>query len=369
MERLLVEPFYVMKVLERAKEIERSGEKVIHFEIGEPDLPVPRKVKEEAKKAIETCELRYTESVGILPLREAIAEYYEREYGVKVKPEQVIVTPGSSPGLLALLKVIGETLGEISYTDPGYPCYKNMIKFLSLKGRAVNVYPENEFKVKPQKVETPVLIVNSPSNPTGTVYTKEELRALSEKAFLVSDEIYHGLTYSGRAPSVLEVTGNAAVVNGFSKFFLMTGWRLGWLVVPEELVLDLTAILQNIVISPPTVSQIAAIRCFDQEVLEELRSNVEIFRKRRDVLLKGLKEIGFKIPAEPQGAFYIYVDASRFTDDSYSFAFEVLEKAKVAITPGRDFGYNGTEKFVRFSFCTELSNIEEGLERLRRFLG
>ncbi len=369
MERLLVEPFYVMKVLERAKEIERSGEKVIHLEIGEPDLPVPQKVKEEAKKAIDTYEMRYTESVGIFPLREAIAGYYEREYGVRVKPEQVIVTPGSSPGLLALLKVLGEILGEISYTDPGYPCYKNMLKFLNLKGKAVNVYPETDFKVKPENVETPVLMVNSPSNPTGTIYSKEELRELSEKTFLVSDEIYHGLTYSGRAPSVLEVTRNAAVVNGFSKFFLMTGWRLGWLVVPEELVPDLTAILQNIVISPPTVSQIAAVKCFDKEVLEELRRNVEVFRKRRDLLLKGLKEIGFKIPAEPQGAFYIYADASNFTDNSYEFAFEVLERAKVAITPGRDFGYNGTERFVRFSFCTELSKIEEGLERLRKYLG
>lgn len=368
MERLLVEPFYVMAVLERAKEIERNGEKVIHLEVGEPDLPVPEKVKEEAKRVIDKTELRYTESTGIYPLREAIAEFYEKEYGVKVKAEQVIVTPGSSPGLLSLIKVVGETLGEISYTDPGYPCYKNMLKFLGLKGRAVEVYPEDSFKVKPENVKTPALIVNSPSNPTGTVYTKDELRELSKRAFLISDEIYHGLTYGRRAPSVLEVTQNAAVVNGFSKFFLMTGWRLGWLVVPEELVQNLTAILQNIVISPPTVSQIAAIKCFDENVLGELRKNVKVFRKRRDTLLEGLKEIGFKIPAEPEGAFYIYADASNFTEDSFRFAFEVLERTKVAITPGRDFGYNRTEKFVRFSFCTDLKKIEEGLERLYRYL-
>jgi len=368
MEKLLVEPFYVMAVLEKAKEIERSGEKVIHLEIGEPDLPVPKKVKDEAKRAIERTELRYTESIGIYPLREAIASFYEREYGVKVKPEQVIVTPGSSPGLLSLLKVVGERLGEISYTDPGYPCYKNMLKFLGLKGRVVEVYPEDSFKVKPENVETPALIVNSPSNPTGTVYTEDELRELSKKTFLISDEIYHGLTYGVRAPSVLEVTQNAVIVNGFSKFFLMTGWRLGWLVVPEELVPDLTAILQNIVISPPTVSQFAAIKCFDEDVLKELRQNVEVFRERRDILLKGLKEIGFKIPAEPEGAFYIYADASKFTEDSFKFAFELLERTKVAITPGKDFGYNRSEKFVRFSFCTDLKNIEEGLERLYTYL-
>lgn len=368
MGRLLIEPFYVMEILEKAKELERKGEKVIHFEIGEPDLPVPRKVKEEARKAAENYEFRYTESTGIFPLKEAIAEYYEREYRVKIEPEQVVVTPGSSPGLLALLKVLGETFGEISYTDPGYPCYKNMLKFLNLKGRSVDVYPESGFKATPDQVKTPVLIVNSPSNPTGVVYSEEELKELSKKVFLVSDEIYHGLVYSGKISSVLEVSDRSAVVNGFSKFFLMTGWRLGWLVVPEELLPDLTAILQNIVISPPTVSQIAAIRCFDEDVLDELRQNVEIFKKRRDTLLKGLRELGFRIPVEPQGAFYIYADVSPFTDDSFRFAFEVLERAKVAVTPGRDFGYNGTRNFVRFSFCTGLSNIEEGLERLRKFL-
>ncbi len=357
-----------MKVLERAREIEKKGRKVIHFEIGEPDLPVPEKVKEAARKVIGNIELRYTESAGIYPLREKIAEYYGKTYGVSVKPQQVIITPGSSPGLLALLKVVSEFIGTISYPDPGYPCYKNMLSFLNLPGERIPVSPEESFKLRPESVKTEALIVNSPSNPTGTVYRKEELRRLSEKAFLISDEVYHGLTYRGRAASALEVTDNAAVAGSFSKFFLMTGWRLGFLIVPEELVPHITAILQNTVISASTASQHAALACFEEDVLEELAANVEIFRKRRDFMLKGLKEIGFKVPVEPEGAFYIYADVSGFTEDSFEFSFRLLEETGVAVTPGRDFGYNGTDRFVRFSYCTSLKNIEEGLERLCKLL-
>jgi aspartate/methionine/tyrosine aminotransferase len=363
----LVRPFYVMEILERAKELEQKGEKVIHFEVGEPDLPVPEKIKKAAVEAIEKTELKYTESLGIPKLREAIAGFYEREYGVKVPPERVVVTPGSSPGLLSALKVASR-LGKIGYTDPGYPCYKNLIDLLNVEGVPVKVSAENGFKPKPEDINTEVFIVNSPANPTGTVYEKEELEELSKRAFLISDEIYHGLVYSGRAPSVLEVTGNAVVVNGFSKFFLMTGWRLGWLIVPDWFVPDVQAILQNAVISAPTVSQLAAVKCFDEDVLEELKENVETFKKRRDLMVKGLKEIGFKILHEPQGAFYVYADASSFSTDSLSFSLEVLEKTKVAITPGIDFGYNETNRFMRFSFCTSLKQIEEGLERLYRFL-
>ncbi len=368
MERLLVEPFFVMKVLERAREIEKRGEEVIHLEIGEPDLPVPRRVKERAREFLSKYESRYTESVGIYPLRERIANYYLEAYGVKVEPERVVVTPGSSPGLLALLKVVSERVGKVSYSDPGYPCYKNILKFLSLEGVAVPVESGDSFKLRPSQIKTPAVIVNSPANPTGVVYTREELKALSEKAFLVSDEIYHGLTYGLKASSALEVSQRCAVVNGFSKFFLMTGWRLGWMVLPEGLVEEVSAILQNTVISPPTLSQYAALACFEEEVLEELKSNVKTFKARRDLLLSSLLEIGFKVPARPEGAFYIYADASPFTDNSFDFAFELLERTKVAVTPGRDFGYNKTDRFVRFSFCTSIEKIEKALERLFSYL-
>ena len=368
MERLLVEPFYVMKVLEKAKELERKGRRINHFEVGEPDLPVPEAVKRKAEETLRKTELRYTEACGIPELRERIADYYEKTYGVKVSPEQVIVTPGSSPGLLAVLKVVSEKLGRISYPDPGYPCYKNMLKFLNAKGEVINVESEEGFKVTPEKIKTEAVILNSPSNPVGTVYTEEELKRIADKAFVISDEIYHGLTYGKRAPSILEVTDNAVVVSGFSKFFLMTGWRVGWLIVPKEMVKDLAAILQNLVISAPTLSQVAALACFEEECLRELEANVETFKKRRDLMLSGLKEIGFKVPTSPDGAFYIFADVSSFTEDSFRFSFEVLEKAGVAITPGKDFGYNKTERFVRFSFCTDERNIEEGLERLYTFL-
>ncbi len=357
-----------MKVLERAKELEASGRSVIHFEVGEPDLPVPEIVKRRAAEVVKTVELKYTESTGIRPLREKIAEYYEKAYSINISPDQVIITPGSSPGLLSALKVVSERVGVVSYTDPGYPCYRNMLKFLNLKGVSIPVNPEGGFKVSPKDVKAEALVLNSPSNPTGVIYSKEELEKLSGRAFIVSDEIYHGLVYSGKAPSVLEVTDRAVVVNGFSKFFLMTGWRLGWVVAPEWMVEDMRAVLQNITISPPTLSQYAALACFEEECLSELKRNIEIFKKRRDLMLQGLKEIGFRIPVEPEGAFYIFADVSEFTNDSYSFAFEVLEKTGVAITPGRDFGYNGMDKFVRFSFCTDETFIEEGLERLYRFL-
>ena len=357
-----------MKVLERAKELEASGRSVIHFEVGEPDLSVPEVIKRRAAEVVKTVELKYTESTGIRPLKEKIAEYYEKAYSINISPDQVIVTPGSSPGLLSVLKVVSEKVGKVSYADPGYPCYKNMLRFLNLESVSIPVNPESGFKISLRDLKTEVLILNSPSNPTGAIYSKKELEKLSEKVFLVSDEIYHGLVYSGKAPSVLEVTDRAVVVNGFSKFFLMTGWRLGWVVVPEWMVEDMTAVLQNIAISPPTLSQYAALVCFEEECLSELRRNVEIFKRRRDLMLQGLKEIGFRIPVEPEGAFYIFADVSEFTNDSYSFAFEVLEKTGVAITPGRDFGYNETDRFVRFSFCTDEKDIEEGLERLYRFL-
>jgi aspartate/methionine/tyrosine aminotransferase len=368
MERFSVEPFLVMEVLKRARELEREGKDVVHLEIGEPDFPPPERVKLRALEFLESSQQKYTETAGLPQLREAIARYYYSSYGVEVEPQQVVVTPGSSPAIMAVLKVVYQEFGELSYPDPGYPCYKNIANFLSLKARSINLSPESSFKVEPSQLETPVLIVNSPSNPTGVVYSKEELSNLAEKAFLVSDEIYHGLVYEGRAPSALEVTGNCAVVNGFSKFFLMTGWRVGWLLLPKELVPPVVAILQNTVISAPTLSQYAALSALEEEILRELRSRVELYRKRRDVLVRGLEEIGFSVPVKPQGAFYVFADASPFTRDSFSFAFELLEKALVAVTPGRDFGYNNTSRFIRFSFCTELSRIEEALERLYRYL-
>ena len=357
-----------MEILEKAKELEKLGRKVIHFEIGEPDLPVPQKVKERAKEALSKYELKYTESTGIPQLKEAIANYYYETYRVVVEPTQIVITPGSSPALMAALKVVSERVGTVSYPDPGYPCYKNLLKLLNLEGIALPAFEEHGFKVQSFQVSTPALIVNSPANPTGTVYSRWELEKLAGKAFLISDEIYHGLTYRKPATSALQITRNCVVVNGFSKFFLMTGWRLGWAVVPKETLEEFTAILQNAVISPPTLSQLAALSCFDEEVLSQLKENVKTFYKRMKAMVEGLREIGFKVPQEPEGAFYVWADASAFTDDTYRFALELLENVSVATTPGIDFGKNGTSRFLRFSFCTGMEEISEGLERLYRYL-
>ncbi len=363
----ICEPFYVMKVLEKAKELERKGYDVIHLEVGEPDLRVPSKIVKKAKFFLEKFESKYTESTGIYELKEKLAEFYEKNYNVKIDPKRIIITPGSSIALLVAIKIANTYFGEISYSDPGYPCYKNILSFLNLKGIPIKVEMENNFKLHPEDIKSPVIIINSPSNPTGTVYKREDLVEISKKAFIISDEIYHGITYSDRAVSAIEVTEKCIVINGFSKFFLMTGWRLGWMIVPEELIYEVTKILQNVTICPPALSQYAALVCFDDDVLEELKNNIEIYRERMKVLINGLNEMNFKAK-EPEGAFYIYADASKHTDNSLNFVFELLEKAHIAITPGIDFGENKTNKFVRFSFCTEKVKIEEALNRLYKYL-
>ncbi len=362
-----MKPFYVMEVLEKAKKLEKEGRDIVHFEVGEPDFPMPSRLREIASDVLKRSEFKYTESIGIYPLRERISEYYEKIYGVKISPERVVITTGSSIGLLALLKVVSKEFDVIGYADPGYPCYKNMLEFIGAKAVPLKVNSDTKFKVL-HISDVDALVIGSPSNPTGSLYSKEELKELSERAFIVSDEIYHGITFGEKAHTVLEVSENTAVSNGFSKFFLMTGWRLGWLILPEDWVRDVQLLLQNISISPPTISQLIAVHCFDDDVLQDLKEKVGVYKRRRDIMVAGLKEIGFDIPVEPEGAFYVYADASKFTDDSFSFCFEVLDKASVAITPGIDFGDNGTDRFVRFSFTVPESRIEEGIERLYKFL-
>jgi len=362
-----VKPFYVMEVLERSKELEGKGKDVVHFEVGEPDFPMPEKLLSIAETLLKRENFKYTESIGIYPLREKISEFYKRTYGVNISPKRVVITTGSSNGLLVLLKIVSENYKAIGYADPGYPCYRNMLEFIGANSVPIHVDESTGFKIV-NTFGADALIVGSPSNPTGGLYSGAELKALSQSAFIVSDEIYHGITFNKKACTVLEVTDNAAVSNGFSKFFLMTGWRLGWLVLPEEWVRDVQLLLQNISISPPTISQLIAVHCFDDDVLEELSEKVEVYKKRRDIMISGLKEIGFRVPLKPEGAFYVYADASQFTNNSYEFCFEVLDRALVAITPGIDFGENGTERFVRFSFTVPEERIEEGLERLYNLL-
>ncbi len=367
--------FIVMDVLEKAKEMERSGEYVIHLEVGEPDFPLPAKVAEAAEKAITDGLNKYSQSMGIPELREAISEYYKKTYNVDVEPDRIFITPGSSPALLAAIKIFADEKGErIAYTDPGYPCYKNMIRFLGLKEIPIKVFENNFFKPDPAELKGfDVIVINTPSNPTGVVMSSSELETLVAKAekegfLIVSDEIYQGISYSDRDHTVLEFTDRAIVINGFSKFFAATGWRLGWIIVPKDKIRLMQCVAQNLFICAPTPLQHAALLFFEDDVIEECRGYVREYRKRRDYLLSALRDLGFGIDYEPEGAFYIFADISNFGDDGFSFSMKSLSEAKVAITPGVDFGSNQTEKYVRFSYANSLENIKIAVERLAEWL-
>ena len=367
--------FIVMDVLERAMEMERAGEEIVHMEVGEPDFPIPEPVKEAARRAIRDNLNSYSPSFGVWELREAIAAYYWERYGVDVNPERIFITPGSSPALMAAIKMLAEEHGKrVIYTDPGYPCYKNMARFLELDEAPIPVFEENGFKIEPDSLRGKgVLVINTPSNPTGTLLQREELekiaeRALSEGMGIVCDEIYQGIEYAEGSATILEICDRAIVANGFSKFFTATGWRLGWVIVPEDKVRLFQCIAQNLFICAPTPLQYAAVECFRPEVLEIYRSYVEEYKRRRDYLIPSLKRLGFGISHTPQGAFYIFARVDRFTHDSFEFAMKALEEAKVAITPGRDFGENLTERYVRFSYATSIEKIKLGVERLEKWL-
>jgi aspartate/methionine/tyrosine aminotransferase len=366
--------FIVMDILERAKELEAQGIDVVHMEVGEPDFPTPDEVIEAGVKALLDKRTAYTQSVGVPELRKAISRYYGDRYGLEVEPERIFLTPGSSPALLAAVRILTEGDKVCGLSDPGYPCYKNMVRFLG--GRFVSLPVEEEagFKILiPLLRGIGVLVINSPSNPTGAVYSRDELAELVEEALkkgitVISDEIYHGITYNEPAPSALEFTDDAIVVNGFSKFFLMTGWRLGWMVVPKRMVRLVQSIAQNLFICPPASAQYAALACFREEVLAQFREKVEIYRKRRDFIVGALDDIGLDVKVMPQGAFYVYANASKYTRDSFTFAKRALEEAHIGITPGVDFGDNKTHLYVRFSYANTLERLEEGMRRLGEWL-
>ncbi|HOV86488.1 MAG TPA: pyridoxal phosphate-dependent aminotransferase [Syntrophobacteraceae bacterium] len=371
-----IKPFIVMDVLERAQELERAGENVIHLEIGEPDFETPEAVKNAAVEALRRGETRYTHSLGTRKLREAICEYYERQYGItKLDPDQVLITSGSSP---AFLVGMGTLLGpgdEVILTDPHYACYPNFIQFLDGTPRSIPVLEEDGFQYRTEAIrkaltpKTKAILINSPANPTGNLLDADRMAEIAQLGPMVfSDEIYHGLVYEGRAHSVLEFTDNCIVFNGFSKQFAMTGWRLGYLIVPRPLVRTMQKVLQNFFISANSVAQAAGYTALtDPSVEADVQRMRETYNRRRKFILRRLREIGFGISVEPTGAFYAFANAKRFTTDSYSFAFEILEKAKVGITPGVDFGPGG-EGYVRFSYANSMANITEGLRRIEEYL-
>ena len=369
-----IRPFLAMDMLERAQAIEReTGVNVIHLEVGEPDFNTPPAIVDAAVRAMRDGETHYTHSLGLPELREAIATWYAAEYSVRVSPEQIIVTSGSSPAILLALAALLDPGDEVVLSDPRYACYANFIQLCD--GVCVDVpvdeteaFQYTAAKVRPHLTSrTKAILINSPANPTGTLLPFDEMACIAGLGPLViSDEVYHGLVYDGRAHSILECTDQALVLNGFSKLFAMTGWRLGYVIAPPSLVRPMQKIQQNLFISAGAFVQYAGIAALQQS-WPDVQRMVEMYNQRRQVILAGLRDIGFGVPYDPTGAFYVFADATRFGRDSYTLAFDILERAKVAVAPGIDFGRNG-EGYLRFSYANSLENIHEALRRLKQYL-
>jgi aspartate/methionine/tyrosine aminotransferase len=370
-------PFLVMEVLERAAALQRQGRSIIHLEVGEPDFDTPGAVVEAAERALRDGRTHYTHSLGHPELREAIAAWHVRQYGVETTPDRIVVTLGSSGAMLLVFAALLDPGAEVLLTDPHYACYPNFVSAFEGVPVRTAVREEDGFQFDPQAVRdhltprTRALVLNSPANPTGTLTRPERMRQLIELAgdqvVVISDEIYHGLVYEGRAHSIREYAPDAVVINGFSKLFAMTGWRLGYCVLPEWLVRPVQKLQQNLLISPPDFPQFAAIAALEQASPDVERMR-QCYDERRRLVLRRLKEMGLRVLTEPVGAFYVFVSVRRYTDDVLKLAFQILEEAGVAVTPGVDFGPGG-EGYIRISYANSLENIEEGMSRLRSFLG
>ncbi|MCC6196372.1 MAG: pyridoxal phosphate-dependent aminotransferase [Burkholderiales bacterium] len=375
-----IAPFHVMEVQTAARALEAAGRSVVHLEIGEPDFPTPAPVIAAAQQAIAKGDLYYTSALGLPALREAIARHYAEHYGVTVSPERVIVTAGSSAALLLVLALVVNRDDRILLADPGYPCNKAFVRVLEGEPVGIPVGPDTRYQLSADLVAehwTPATrgaLVASPSNPTGTCVPHDEMRRIQAvvaecRGHLIVDEIYLGLTYGDKPRSVLEFAQDAFVISSFSKYFNMTGWRLGWLVAPERHVRDLEKLAQNLYISPATPSQRAALACFAPETIAILEERRRAFARRRDFLVPALRDLGFGIPVMPTGGFFVYADCSRFCDDSERFCRDVLQGCAVAVTPGIDFGTHRAAQHVRLAYTIEQAKLEDGVARLARFLG
>jgi aspartate/methionine/tyrosine aminotransferase len=368
-----IPPFIVMDVLEKAQELERQGRRIIHMEIGEPDFPTPTCICEAAEKAIRQGHTHYTHSLGLIELREAICGHYLEKYGVTIHPEQVIVTSGTSPALFMIFSALLNAGDEIIISDPHYPCYPNFANFLKANPVCVNVHEDEGFQYRAGDItkaigeRTKAVLVNSPSNPTGTLLAPDRMAAIADLGlYVVSDEIYHGLVYGEKEHSILEFTDRAFVLNGFSKAFAMTGWRLGYVIAPLDFVRPLQKIQQNFFISASSISQWAGVAALTKAAadVEQMRA---VYNERRKYVIQRLNDLGFVLKMEPKGAFYILVNAKHLADKSYDLAFDILERVGVGVSPGIDFGQNA-EGYLRISYANSLENIKEGMNRIETYL-
>lgn len=371
----MVEPFYVMRILAEARRMEAQGIDIVHMEVGEPDFPTPEPVKAAAIQALHEDKTHYTHSLGLLELRQAVADHYQEKYGVSFSPEQVIITSGTSPALLLSCAVLLNPGDRMLLTNPGYACYANFISFCDGVPDPVAVYEDDGFNYEVSTLQKRInpatrgILINSPANPTGTLLSAERMQEIAGLGIpVISDEIYHGLVYEGRAHSILEYTDEAFVLNGFSKLYAMTGWRLGYLIAPKPYIRTLQTIQQNFFIAASHFGQEAAITAFKSpKVAQAVEEMKEIYNQRRQYMLQRVRGMGLTVKTEPTGAFYVFANAKAFCDNSYKFAFEILEKAGVGVTPGIDFGSNG-EGFIRFTYANSMENIREGMDRLEDFL-
>ena len=374
-----IEPFHVMSLLARAQALEQAGHDVIHLEIGEPDFTTAAPIVQAGQAALAAGHTRYTAARGLPALREAIAGFYQQRYQLQIDPERILVTPGGSGALLLASSLLVDPDKHWLLADPGYPCNRHFLRLVEGAAQLVPVGPQTAYQLTPALIEqhwnaaSVGALVASPANPTGTVLSAPQLAGLSQAlkargGHLVVDEIYHGLTYGMDAASVLQVDDDAFVLNSFSKYYGMTGWRLGWLVAPPQAVPDLEKLAQNLYISASSIAQHAALACFTPESMAIFEQRRAAFRERRDYLLPALRALGFRIEVEPEGAFYLYCDVSAFTDDAQAFCAHFLETQHVAFTPGLDFGHYRAHQHVRLAYTQDVARLEEAVARIRRGL-
>jgi len=374
-----IAPFHVMALLARAKALEATGRSIIHLEIGEPDFSTAAPIIAAGQRALGEGRTRYTAAAGLPELRQAISNHYRDRYGVEVPARRILITPGAS-GALQLATAVRINPGDrVLLADPGYPCNRHFVRLVEGEAVGIPVGPDTGYQLTAELVErhwderTVAVLLASPANPTGTVIAPDELAAIIAvvEAYggrVIMDEIYHGLTYGASIQTALAYSERVFVVNSFSKYYGMTGWRLGWLVAPDDGVGDAEKLAQNLYLAASTPAQYAALAAFTPEAQAIFEERRREFQARRDFLLPALRELGFHIPVTPDGAFYLYADCSRFTDDSYGFALRLLEETGVAITPGLDFGYHRPQRHVRFAYTNAIPRLAEGVERLRAAL-
>ena len=374
--RSAVAPFVVMDVMEAAARLERAGRRVLHLEVGQPSTPAPKAALEAAARGISGDLLGYTVAVGIPPLREAIAAHYAKSYGVAVSPERIVVTTGSSGAFLLAFIAAFDAGARVAMAAPSYPCYRNILQSLDVEPVTVPCGPDTRYELTPELLsglgKIDGVIVASPSNPTGSMIDAPRMAALAawceaNGAVLISDEIYHGIQYGMAPVTAAAIHDRAVVINSFSKYFSMTGWRVGWMVVPEDMVRTVEKLAQNLFISPPTLAQIAAVAAFD--AVEELDGHVARYAQNRALLLQTLPRLGLTTFAPPDGAFYVYADVSPWTDDSVTFCADLLQATGVAVTPGVDFDPARGKHTLRFCYARDVATVAEAMARLEGFVG